>query len=497
MPSIYKLETRGLRKEYPGTLALADVSIGFNGGEVHALIGKNGAGKSTLVKMLAGSLQPTSGQILVDGSETALSSPTAAFQRGIATVYQELSLVPSLTVAENMLLGRLPQRGPFIDWRATYARAEAVLADLQIDLDVRQRAGSLGVAQQQVVEIAKAMSADPSVLMLDEPTSALARHETDRLFALVRRLAARGVAIIYISHRLQELHQIADRITVLRDGHHIDTRAMADTSAADIVHMMFGEVVQRPRPQDVQVGTQPALRVKNLQRVHAFRDINFTLYEGEVLGIAGMLGAGRTELLKSLFGAEPFDSGQIEIAGQIIATPTPMRMKEHGIAFTPENRKEEALVQTHSIRANMCMAGMKRIARGFYTTRALEQEHVDTQVERLQIKVADTEHTVSSLSGGNQQKVVVANWLNNHPRIVLFDEPTRGIDVQAKQQIFQVMWDLSRDGIASIFVSTELEELHEVCHRILIMQNGRIVDEVRPEQIAPDELYIRCMEGEG
>jgi len=493
---MYKLETRDLRKEYPGTLALADVSIGFSGGEVHALIGKNGAGKSTLVKMLAGSVQPTSGQIFVDGSETKLSSPTAAFQRGIATVYQELSLVPSLTVAENILLGRLPQRGPFIDWRAANARAEAILTDLQIDLDVRERAGNLGVAQQQVVEIAKAMSADPSVLILDEPTSALARHETDRLFALVRRLAARGVAIIYISHRLQELHQIADRITVLRDGRHIDTRAMAETSAADIVHMMFGEVVQRPRPQDAQVGTQPALRVKNLERKHAFRDINFTLYAGEVLGIAGMLGAGRTELLKSLFGAEPFDGGQVEVAGQIIAAPTPMRMKEHGMAFTPENRKEEALVQGHSIRANMCMAGMGRIARGFYTTRALEQEHVDAQVERLQIKVADTEHAVSSLSGGNQQKVVVANWLNNRPRIVLFDEPTRGIDVQAKQQIFQVMWDLSRDGIASIFVSTELEELHEVCHRILIMQNGRIVDEVRPEQIAPDELYVRCMESE-
>ena len=493
---MYKLETRQLRKEYPGTLALADVSIGFSGGEVHALIGKNGAGKSTLVKMLAGSLQPTSGQILVDGRATTLPSPTAAFQRGIATVYQELSLVPSLTVAENILLGRLPQRGPFIDWPATYARAEAVLADLQIDLDVREQAGTLGVAQQQVVEIAKAMSADPSVLMLDEPTSALARHETERLFALVRRLAARGVAIIYISHRLQELHQIADRITVLRDGRHIDTRAMADTSAADIVHRMFGEVVQRARPQDLSIGTQPALRVKNLARADAFHDIDFTLYEGEVLGIAGMLGAGRTELLKSLFGAEPFDSGHIEIAGQTITDPTPMRMKERGMAFTPENRKEEALVQTHSIRANMCMAGMDRIARGFYTTRALEQQHVDIQVERLQIKVTDTEHAVSSLSGGNQQKVVVANWLNNQPRIVLFDEPTRGIDVQAKQQIFQVMWDLSRERIASIFVSTELEELHEVCHRILIMQNGRITGQVRPEDIAPDELYVRCMKME-
>jgi ribose transport system ATP-binding protein len=493
----YKLETRNLRKQYPGTTALADTTVGFSGGEVHALIGKNGAGKSTLVKMLAGSVRPTSGQILVDGTEVALPTPTAAFQHGIAIVYQELSLVPSLSVTENILLGRLPRRGPFIDWDAAHARAAEVLADMQIDIDVHSRVGDLGVARQQVVEIAKAMSGEPSALMLDEPTSALARHETGRLFELVRRLAERGVAVIYISHRLQELRQIADRVTVLRDGHHIGTEAMSELSASDIIHMMFGEVVQRERPVDLQVGSKSALRVQGLTRADAFHDINFTLYEGEILGLAGMLGAGRTELLKGIFGAEPFDSGHIEVAGETDRDPTPMRMKEHGLAFTPENRKEEALVQQHSIRANMCMAGMDRMARGPFTTRALEQEHVDAQVEDLHIKVASTEDPVSALSGGNQQKVVVGNWLNNHPRIMLFDEPTRGIDVQAKQQIFQVMWDLSRQGIASIFVSTELEELIEVCHRILIMQNGRIVDVVRAEEIGADELYVRCMETTG
>ncbi|MDA0336673.1 MAG: sugar ABC transporter ATP-binding protein, partial [bacterium] len=465
--------------------------------EVHALIGKNGAGKSTLVKMLAGSVQPTSGAILVDGVQVSLPTPTAAFRHGIAIVYQELSLIPSLTVTENILLGRLPQRGPCIDWRAAHARAQAVLADMEIDIDVRTRVGDLGVARQQVVEIAKAMSGEPAALLLDEPTSSLARHETGRLFSLIRRLAERGVAVIYISHRLQELHQIADRVTVLRDGHHIGTKAMPDTSAADIVHMMFGEVVQRARPVDLQVGSTCALRVHDLTRAGAFEAIDFTLHEGEILGLAGMLGSGRTELLRSIFGAESFDSGRIEVAGQPIAAPTPMLMKQHGLAFTPENRKEEALVQRHSIRANMCLAGMGRMARGLFTSRALEQPHVEAQVERLRIKVSSTEDPVAALSGGNQQKVVIGNWLNNQPRIMLFDEPTRGIDVQAKQQIFQVMWDLSRDGIASIFVSTELEELVEVCHRILIMQGGRIVAAVRPEDISADELYVRCMETPG
>lgn len=489
----FKLAVEDLGKDYPGTVALDGVSVGFAPGEVHALIGKNGAGKSTLVKILAGSVAPSRGRILCDGAPVALRSPQDAFDYGIAMVYQELSLVPGLTVAENILLGRTPKRRRLIDWAATYARAEEVLGRLGVSIDVRVRTGDLGVAQQQIVEIAKAMSFDPAVLILDEPTSALATHETAQLFRVVKGLTAAGVAIIYISHRLQELHSIADRVTVLRDGHHIGTVAMRETSIAEIVQMMFGEVAQRERPDDLQPGATPVLEVQGLSRGDAFTDVSFELYEGEILGIAGMLGAGRTELLRALFGADACDRGQILIQGQPVATPTPPKMKAQGLAFTPENRKEEALIQAHSIRANMCLASMGRIARRGYITRVEEQAVVDALVNQLEIKVADTEAPVSALSGGNQQKVVLGNWLGNRPRVILFDEPTRGVDVQAKQQIFEAMWDLSRQGIASLFVSTELEELVEVCHRILIMREGRIEGQVRPGEISADELALRCM----
>ncbi len=492
---MYKLEAIHIHKKYPGTIALDDVSLGFEGGKVHALIGKNGAGKSTLVKILAGSLAPTRGEIRVDGIPVPLRSPSDAFNRGIATVYQELSLVPGLSVAENILLGRMPKRrGPFIDWVAAYAQAEQTLVGMQVQLEVRQPVGGLSFAQQQMVEIAKAMSCNPSVLMLDEPTSALSRHETQSLFYLVRQLANTGVAIIYISHRLQELREIADRATVLRDGLHVGTVEMAETTSQEIIHLMFGETVQRERPTDLLAGREPLLEVRDLSREDHFQEIDLTLHEGEILGIAGMLGSGRTELLRAIFGAEPFDRGQIRVLGQRVRSVSPATMKELGVAFTPEDRKNDGLVQSHSIRSNLCLASMNQIATRGFITRAREQVVVNEQVRRLSIKIADSEQAVSSLSGGNQQKVVVGNWLSTRPRIILFDEPTRGIDVQAKQQIFQVMWDLSREGLGCIFVSSEVEELLQVCHRILIMQHGKIVDEVLPSATTPEGLIVQCME---
>jgi ribose transport system ATP-binding protein len=487
------LQTIRIRKEYPGTLALDDVSVQFEAGKVSALLGKNGAGKSTLVKILAGTTQPSSGEIHINGKPIQLNSATDSFAQGIATVYQELSLIPQLSVAENILLGRMPRKNFMIDWKAARKRAREILAEMGVEIDVRKKISHLGVAQQQIVEIAKAMSFSPSVLMLDEPTSALAQHETLMLFKIVRRLAAKNVAIIYITHRLQELASIADTVTVLRDGKHVGTVNFKETTADEIVRMIFGSVMQKHRPDNVAASAQPLLEVKNLSRRDKLRDISFTLHRGEVLGIAGMLGSGRTELLRGIFGADPVDGGEIIFDGHRVSKISLRKMKRLGLGFTPENRKEQSLVLGRSVRTNLCLASLKSVAKNGFITQIAERKVAQRLIDQMAIKVANSGLPVASLSGGNQQKVVVGKWLNTQPRVMLFDEPTRGIDLQAKQQIFQIIWDLSRRGIGCIFVSSELEELLEVCHRILIMKNGSLVDEVRPDEISVEQLVVRCM----
>ena len=497
---VHTLQTLALRKEYPGTVALNDVTVSFAGGQIHALIGKNGAGKSTLVKLIAGAIEPTSGSILVDAREVLLHSPQDALQRGIVAVHQELSLVPELTVAENILLGRLPKKpgfgGSIIDWRQVYTHADQVLAGLGVSIDVRARAGTLGVAQQQSVEIAKAMSYEPSILILDEPTSALAQHETQRLFDLLRTLATRGVVLLYITHRLQELREIADTVTALRNGSLVGTIGIAEASPSTIVQMMFGEVVQRVKPADLSTPTEPFVEVQSFSRQGAYYDINFTVHKGEILGIAGLLGSGRTELLRGMFGADPPDAGELIIGGERISPSDPQQMKDLGVVLTPENRKDQGLVQLLNTRINVCLASLNRLSSRGFITQAREQTSVDRNIRELDIKVANTEAPVAFLSGGNQQKVVIGKWLNTNPRLVLLDEPTRGIDVQAKQQIFQIIWDLSKRGISCIVVSSELEELLDICHRILIMRQGRIVTDVRPGEISLENLFAVCMKEE-
>ena len=361
-------------------------------------------------------------------------------------------------------------------------------------MDVRQKAGRLSVAQQQVVEIAKAMSFDPSVLLLDEPTSALAHHEVASLFDLVRKLAGQGVAVIYITHRLQELRDIADTVSVLRDGQFAGEVPIEAATPKRIVEMMFGQVVPQTRLAEPAVRREPVLELRHLTVKDKVADVSFTLHKGEVLGIAGMLGSGRTEVLMSLFGAIRFDEGEILVEGRPIRSPTPARMKQAGIGLIPENRKEQGVVLLLSTLDNACLAALDRVSRNGIIWNGLQRKVVGPIVEDLQITVADLEQPVSSLSGGNQQKVVVGNWLNTKPRIMLFDEPTRGIDVQAKQQMFQIIRGLSRQGIGSIFVSSELEELLDVCHRIVIMRKGRLVGEVDVDGLQLDELFAMCME---
>src|SRR5262245_59783945 len=492
-----RLQTIASRKEYTGTVALDGVSLSVAGGQVHSLVGKIGARKSTLIKIFAGSVQPTRGQLLVDGREVQLRSPIDAFRQGIATVYQELSLVPELTIGENILLGRLPLRRKFglprIEWPAAFREAQRLLDGLGTGFDARRRVRELSVAQQQIVEIAKAFSFQPSVLMLDEPTSALSRHETASLFRLVRELTAKGVAVLYITHRLQELSEIADTVTVLRDGQLVGTGPMSKTDARTIVQMMFGEVTQRFRPADLVPGKEPLLEVRDLGRGDRFQNISFTLHRGEILGIAGQLGSGRTELLRAIFGAEPPDRGDVVIEGHALRPTSPPAMRALGVALTPENRKEQGLVLGLGIRPNLFLASLDRMTRRGVSNAGRERTRAQELIANLSILAPNVESPVASLSGGNQQKVVIGKWLNRDPRVILFDEPTRGVDLVAKQQIFQVMWDLSRRGLGCVFVSSELEELLEVCHRILILKEGRLAGEVKPGEITANDLAVRCM----
>ena len=489
------LRASNITKRFPGTVALDDVSISFQSGKVNALVGKNGSGKSTLVKVINGAYNEFDGNLYLDDVEFRYQQPKQAFDAGIATVYQEMSLIPGLSVAENILLGRYRMKGKFIDWKETFQDAQDILDDMGVTLPVKEIVAHLSVWQCQVIEIAKAMSVNPKVLILDEPTSALAQHETEMLYELIRRLVKKDVIVIYISHRLQELWEIADTCSVLRDGKYVGTLDMPEATHADLLSLMFGDLTLKKRPVDVVAQEQVVFKVDKLTREPAFRDISFELRKGEVLGIAGMLGAGRTELLRAIFGADIPDSGTIHIDGEEVKNPSPLLMKHKGVAFIPEDRKQQGLVQILSIKDNLNHSSLDLISNGIFIDNKKEAEFSKRQIKDLDIKIPGEEYPMTSLSGGNQQKVVVGKWLNIGPKIVIFDEPSRGIDVNAKQQIFQIIWDLSRHGLSSIVVSSELEELLEICNRILIIKDGQFTDEVNPDELSVNELYALCMGG--
>ena len=485
------LRTERISKQYPGCLALDQVTVSFESGKVNALLGKNGSGKSTLVKCFSGAIRPTSGSFYLDDEKLDFNSTSDANARGFATVYQEMSLVPSLTVAENIFLGRMPKKGGVIDWKKANEEASRLLNKMGVNINPREVVSRLSMWQCQVVEITKAMSFNPKVLMLDEPTSSLATNEVECLFNVIRELKKQDIIILYISHKLHEVPQITDTITVLRDGQFIGKVNTSDVTNADIISMMFGETQIR---DTLKAQDEIVMDVQGLCRKGKFQDVSFQLHRGEVLGIAGMLGAGRTELLKSLFGADPYDAGSITVnSTQAPHRASPIKMKKLGLGLTPENRKEEGLILIHSIRDNLCYASMDKTSNGWLEIHKKRVAAADKQVGELQIKIPDIEAPVSSLSGGNQQKVVVGNWLNTEPQIMLYDEPSRGIDVNAKQQIFEIMWAQAQQGVSTIFVSSELEELLEVCHRILIMKEGKLIGEVRPEDVNINQLYALCM----
>ena len=487
------LEVRNITKRFPGTLALDNVSASFESGKIHAIVGKNGSGKSTLMKIISGAYTADEGEIRYDGQIMNFKDPMSAVQQGIATVYQELSLVPAMSVTENILMGRMPKKKNLIDWKAAKEVVKKLLTELEINLDPDKNVEELSMWQRQMVEVAKAMSFHPKVLQFDEPTSSLASHEVEMLFRMIRNLKKKGVIITYVSHKLQELWEIADTCTVIRDGKYIGRVMIADTSKKELIKMMFGDVEVKEQPKDLMVSDEIVMEVKHLRRKNKFEDISFKLRKGEILGIAGMLGSGRTELLRAIFGADPIDGGEIFVFGKRVEKHTLKEMKKHGVALTPEDRKNEGLILEQTIYNNLCYASLGNILNKGFVREKMAGKMVDEQIERLQIKVASVQQSVDSLSGGNQQKVVIGNWLNTKPGIIMFDEPSRGIDVKAKQQIFQIMWEQSRLGFASIMVSSELEELLEVCQRILILRDGRIQQEIFSKDIKIDDLYALCM----
>ncbi|HPM59282.1 MAG TPA: sugar ABC transporter ATP-binding protein [bacterium] len=481
---------------FPGVVALDDVHFDLMQGEVHVLLGENGAGKSTLVKILSGANPRSSGQILLDGVEVRIETPRRAQELGIAIIYQELNLIPALTAAENIFLGREPRRrSGFIDQKRVVTDAQSLLDELHAGIDASRRVCELSVAQQQMVEVARALSLQARILIMDEPTSALTGQEIGELFALIRRLTQRGVSVIYISHRMEEIFEIGEQVTVLRDGRHIETRPIAGTSREELVRLMVNRELKEHFPKvRVEPGAE-ALRVEKLSRRGVLEEISFTLRRGEVLGIAGLLGSGRTELARALFGADPVDGGRIFIKGKPVRINSPRDAIHQGIGYLTEDRKGQGLVLNLAVRENICLASLARFSRLGWVSRARESIAASGFVDKLRIRTPGLGQQVRYLSGGNQQKVVMSKWLCSESRILLFDEPTRGIDVGAKVEIYQLMNKLAADGAAILMISSELAEIIGMSDRVLVMCQGRIAGELPAAEATQQKILNLALGG--
>jgi ribose transport system ATP-binding protein len=484
----------GIDKSFPGVHALDEVKFELYPGEIHALVGENGAGKSTLMKVLAGIYAKDGGRIIFKGQEVEIPNPRAAQHLGISMIHQELNLMPHLTVAQNIFVGREPRRnvGFFLDEKAVNEQAKGLLALIHLELDPRTKVSNLTIAKQQMIEIAKALSFESEVLIMDEPTAALTEAEIEDLFEIIRKLRDQGVGIIYISHRLEELQHIADRITVMRDGRYINTVPTADTTIDEIIRMMVGRTIFQDAPEIPENGSQEVvLEVKNLNRGRMIRDVSFQLRKGEILGFAGLMGAGRTEVARAIFGADPIESGDIYVKGKKVHIGSPSDAVEHGIGYLSEDRKRYGLAVGLDIKANIALAAMKKFSSivGWINgpaTRDVAKQLVDA----LAIRTPSLDQKVKNLSGGNQQKVVIGKWLTADTDILIFDEPTRGIDVGAKNEIYRLLNELVDQGKSIIMISSELPEILRMSHRVAVMCEGRITGELPIEEATQEKIMI-------
>ena len=488
------LQVRGLVKEYPGVTALSGVDFDVHAGEVHCLVGQNGAGKSTLIKTVSGAVEPTRGEVLMAGERVPPGDPIVSIERGIGTIYQELDLVPELTVAQNVFLGHEPRSGLFIDRRAMIERTRALMERLdhpQIKPNTTVR--KLRPAAQQIVSIARALSREVRLLILDEPSAVLDDHEIEALFAVVERLKNEGVGMIYISHRLDEIRTIGDRVTVLKDGASVATGLPADTESDVLVAHMVGRPLAELFPERTSTAGEPILQVRDLTLAPDFHDVSFDLHEGEILGIGGLVGAGRTELLRAIMGLETYTSGVVEMWGQPLVPGRPDIAVAAGMALAPEERKSQGLLLDWPLVNNVSLPDLGRFLRSGLIDRAAELAEARTHLQALDTQPDDPTRRARELSGGNQQKVVLARWLLRNCHILLLDEPTRGVDVGAKAEIYAVIADLAAQGLGVVMVSSELPELVGFCDRILVMSDGRIVAEGNGSEMTEADILDHCV----
>jgi len=491
-----RLEMRSISKHFLGVQALSDVDLTVDTGQILALVGENGAGKSTLIKVLSGAVQPDAGEILIDGSPVHIRIPHDAEPHGIATIYQELNLFPALSVTENLLFNRYPKRGRYaIDWRAARAEARRFLAQLGVHVDVDQAVGQLSVAQRQMLEIAKALHRETRILVLDEPTAVLGGADVENLIALVKSLRDRDVAVIFISHRLSEIFGFADHYAVLRDGRLTGAGFVADIDHDRLVSMMVGRDLGHLVKSARRPSGDVVLQVEGLTRHGVLSDINLTLHRGEVLGVAGLRGAGRTELARALFGADPIDGGRVTVKGRVMHAKSPNQAVRTGVGLVPEDRGSQGLFRALSTAENIPLVRLAATGAWRANPRA-DRRLAEAYVDRLRIRLPDVGAPVGTLSGGNQQKVVLAKWLEADVSVLILDEPTRGIDVGAKREIYEIVDELCERGVGVILISSELPEVLAMSDRILVMHQGRIAAEVDRDK-ATEEVLMRYAVGPG
>ncbi|HBE78142.1 MAG TPA: D-xylose ABC transporter ATP-binding protein [Firmicutes bacterium] len=495
MDENYILEMSHITKKFPGVTALTDVSFNIKKGEIHALVGENGAGKSTLMKILGGVYSPEEGSILINGKSVKIDCPSDSIRCNIGIIYQELNLVPDLSISENIYLGKeLVKSGNVLNRTSMTQKSAELMSRLgMVEVDCNSLINDLSIAKQQLVEIAKALSNDVNILIMDEPTSVLTEKETESLMEVIRNLKQKGVSIIYISHRLEEVLAISDRITVLRDGQIIETLDTQQTSISKetIIKLMVGRDLNEYFPQrKLIVGTTNVLEVEGLTKNGVFENIGFQLKKGEILGFAGLIGAGRSEVMKALFGALPYEAGKIIVDGKNIVPDSPIKAIQSGIALVPEDRKKEGLVLGMSLADNICLPNQEKISKFGYIVRKLKKTLIDQFIHSLSIRPNFPERLIKDFSGGNQQKAVISKWLAVNPKILILDEPTRGIDIGAKAEIYALIHKLTEKGISIILISSELLEVMGISDRILVMWEGKITAEFSKAEVTQDKIMM-------